>query len=138
MTQLKNPEVNLFGDRTYWNVLISNKLSNMTDTSESIPGLFKRNQMDLQLLLLTEGFCELTNQFRKVNFEDSPHEYSLTLSDRLVEMQKEEKAAKMAQRGPKWEPFASEFQSHKNIYTLRNRREAMRKKIFEMFKNLGG
>ena len=42
MTQLKHPEVNMFGEKTYWNAVISNKLNNMSDVSESVPGLFKR------------------------------------------------------------------------------------------------
>ena len=87
LKQLKHPKLNLFGGSLFWNVYISNKLNTMSDTTVSVPVLFHRRKSDIQLLLLKEGFCTLTNQFRKVDFEDNPHEMSLTLSDRLVKLQ---------------------------------------------------
>ena len=93
LKQLKNEKIDMFG-RKPWNVVVSRKLNMMSDTGTSVPALFNRKKLDIQQLLLNEGFCTLTRQYRKVDFEDNPHEISLALSDRLVKLQQTEKLAR--------------------------------------------
>ena len=94
MKQLKHKKVKLFGENTFWTVLISHKLNSMSDSNVSVPSLFGRRGIDIQYLLLREGFCTLTTQYRKVDFEDMPHTISLPLSDKLVQLQEIEKESR--------------------------------------------
>ena len=65
-------------------------------------------------MLLSEGYAELHTSFRKSDFEASPEEISFELADRLTSIQAAEQSARMAQRGPIWSQYSSEFTTYTN------------------------
>lgn len=114
-------------------------MNRTTDIETSLPAMVTRSDRlyrthDLHRALLKEGFAELTTQFRRTDFEQTPETISFDLASRLSEMQKLEESARLEQVGPIWSKYRSEFTDYVKRNRLRAWKEQTINKIINVFK----